>query len=355
MSCVPDDAVDLVVTSPPYPMIEMWDESFAALSAEAGAALAADEGAKAFESMHAELDKVWRGVARTLKTGGFACVNIGDATRSIGGKFQLFSNHTRVTSAFLALGFDVLPVVLWRKPTNAPNKFMGSGMLPAGAYVTLEHEYVLIFRKGGKRNFETVAEKQKRNESAFFWEERNTWFSDVWDFLGARQKLEDAASRGRSAAFPFELAYRLVNMFSLYGDTVLDPFLGTGTTTVAAIASGRSSVGIEIDLAFSTLIKNNVNACVSMVNRRIHKRIRDHFDFVTGRQLAGKDIKHFNANHQFPVVTRQEKELLLRRVDTVVARGEVTESSHSPLDALACRAIEKKTMAEEAEQLALAL
>ena len=78
------------------------------------------------------------------------------------------------------LGFQSIPLILWRKQTNAPNKFMGSGMLPAGAYVTLEHEYILVLRKGSKREFKKAEEKRNRHESAIFWEERNIWYSDIW-------------------------------------------------------------------------------------------------------------------------------------------------------------------------------
>ena len=104
---------------------------------------------------------------------------------------------------------------------------MGSGMLPAGAYVTLEHEYILIVRKGSKREFKTEVEKENRRESALFWEERNVWYSDVWtDIKGTEQKLPKAMSRLRSAAFPFELAYRLINMYSVKGDVILDSISG---------------------------------------------------------------------------------------------------------------------------------
>ena len=103
-------------------------------------------------------------------------------------------------------------------------------MYPGGAYVTLEHEYILILRKNGKRKFTTQPEKQNRRESAYFWEERNIWFSDIWDLKGIRQDIQQKDIRTRSAAFPFELAYRLINMYSVFGDTILDPFLGTGTT-----------------------------------------------------------------------------------------------------------------------------
>ena len=240
MSAVGDDTVDLVVTSPPYPMIEMWDEQFAAVDPRIGAAVSEQDGVRAFERMHSALDEVWSECHRMLRPGGLACINIGDATRKIGGEFRLFANHSRILQKLASLGFSILPDILWRKPTNAPNKFLGSGMLPAGAYVTYEHEYILIVRKGGLRRFSS-ADKARRRRSAFFWEERNAWFSDVWvDLVGTRQLLgnteaDDLEARARSAAFPFELAYRLIQMHSLIGDTVLDPFLGTGTTTAAAI------------------------------------------------------------------------------------------------------------------------
>ena len=142
-----------------------------------------------------------------MKAGAIACINIGDATRSIGDRFQLFANHSRIQSKFMEIGFDVLPAILWRKQTNAPNKFMGSGMLPAGAYVTLEHEYILIFRKGGKRIFDLPEEKKRRRQSGYFWEEWNRWFSDIWDFKGTGQGINGQNLRSRSAAYPFLLPF----------------------------------------------------------------------------------------------------------------------------------------------------
>ena len=145
MNTIPSGSIDLVITSPPYPMIEMWDEMFSEQSPEVANALQNEYGNLAFELMHQELDKVWNEVFRVLKYGGIACINIGDATRTIGGTFQLYSNHSRILSYCLKTGFVALPEILWRKQTNAPNKFMGSGMLPPSAYVTLEHEFILIF------------------------------------------------------------------------------------------------------------------------------------------------------------------------------------------------------------------
>ena len=105
---------------------------------------------------------------RVLKNGRFACINIGDATRKIRDDFCLYPNHARILNYLLDIGFSALPDILWRKQANAPNKFMGSGMLPAGAYVTLEHEYILIVRKGSKREFKTEDEKENRREVLCF-------------------------------------------------------------------------------------------------------------------------------------------------------------------------------------------
>ena len=278
MSAVGDGTIDLIVTSPPYPMIAMWDEQFAAADPLIGAALSEQDGVRAFELMHSALDEVWSECHRVLRPGGLACINIGDATRKIGGEFRLFSNHSRILQKMASLGFSILPDILWRKPTNAPNKFLGSGMLPAGAYVTYEHEYILIVRKGGLRRFSS-ADKARRRRSAFFWEERNAWFSDVWvDLVGTRQPLGNGGvdtleARARSAAFPFELAYRLIQMHSLIGDTVLDPFLGTGTTTATTIASGRSSIGFEIDDSLERPIRNAIEAAVPLGRQYAQRRL----------------------------------------------------------------------------------
>ena len=314
MAAVGDDTIDLVVTSPPYPMIAMWDEQFAAVDPVIGAALSEQDGVRAFELMHSALDEVWSECHRVLRPGGLAGINIGDATRKIGGEFRLFSNHSRILQKMASLGFSILPDILWRKPTNAPNKFLGSGMLPAGAYVTYEHEYILIVRKGGLRRFSS-ADKARRRRSAFFWEERNAWFSDVWvDLVGTRQPLGNGGvdaleARARSAAFPFELAYRLIQMHSLIGDTVLDPFLGTGTTAATAIASGRSSIGFEIDDSLERPIRNAIEAAVPLGRQYAQRRLDAHLDFLRSRLEQGRPCRHVNHHYGFPVVTSQETDL----------------------------------------------
>jgi DNA modification methylase len=320
-----NNSIDLVITSPPYPMVEMWDHILGQQNEEIEEALKAGNDHHAFELMHRELDAAWQELHRVVKPGGIVCINIGDATRSVNGEFRLYSNHSRIIRWFTENGFRNLPNIIWRKSTNAPNKFMGSGMLPAGAYVTLEHEHVLIFRKGEKRKFVTGEEKLNRHRSAFFWEERNIWFSDLWELKGAPQKLDGQGSRERSAAFPFEVPYRLINMFSVKGDTILDPFLGTGTTSLAAMAAARNSVGYEIDetLLSDFLLRIQKEVTTATLNRIISDRLSNHIAFVQQRRNAkgAGAFLHTNGPYGFPVMTSQERELMLNYVQLINTTG----------------------------------
>ena len=314
---IPDNSIALVVTSPPYPMITMWDNLFTNMNPEIERCLENQDGRATFQLMHQELDKVWREMYRVLMEGGIACINIGDAARTIDKNFQLFNNHSRIIHSCLDIGFVTLPLILWRKSTNAPNKFMGSGMLPAGAYVTLEHEYILILRKGRKREFKSEYEKKNRRESALFWEERNAWFSDIWDFKGVRQEIEYKPDlRNRSAAFPLELAHRLINMFSVKGDTVLDPFLGTGTTMIAAMLSARNCTGLELEKGFQELLEKRINSTAGFSDKWITNRLLNHEKFMKGYLASGK-TGYTNVFHQVPVVTGQETDIILERISLV--------------------------------------
>ncbi len=318
MGNLADQSIDLAVTSPPYPMIEMWDGIFSRLDQGIGSNLQDARGWDAYERMHAVLDCVWKELCRVLKPGGFACINIGDAVRKIGDSFFLYPNHSRIIQAFVQNGFSPLPAIIWRKQTNAPNKFMGSGMLPAGAYVTLEHEYILIFRKGVKREFSTPQERLNRHHSAIFWEERNQWYSDVWfDLKGARQQLVDEKVRRRSGAYPFELPYRLINMYSVMGDTVLDPFAGICTTMFAAMAACRNSIMMEIESDFLPAVTEKSREIADFSNRIINGRIRRHLDFVKEREDSGRPLKHVNEHYGFAVMTRQETSLRIYSVSRV--------------------------------------
>jgi len=243
MSELEQNQVHLIVTSPPYPMIEMWDSLFNNL------------GCKTYEEMHEHLSEVWKECYRVLVDGGIACINIGDATRKVNGTFRLFPNHARVIEKCESVGFMSLPFILWKKFTTKPNAFLGSGFLPTNAYVTLDCEYILIFRKGNVRKFEV--KDPYRYASHFLKKQRDQWFSQIWNIQGTKQENDEIERR--VAAYPEEIVYRLIRMFSIIGDTVLDPFLGTGTTTKVATELHRNSIGYEIDENLLGIIKNRLH------------------------------------------------------------------------------------------------
>jgi DNA modification methylase len=275
-----DSSVHLMVTSPPYPMIKMWDDLFGRIDpqiAELWQLLRAEcreeTVTQIYECMHESLAKVWREAYRALIDGGIACINIGDATRTVNGRFRLFPNHSKIIEHCEKIGFTTLPYVLWKKPTTKPKykgkgAFLGSGFLPPNAYVTLDCEFILIFRKGKLRQF--TPHDQRRYESAFTKKQRDEWFSQIWTVAGTRQ-IESQIER-RIAAFPEEIVNRLVRMFSVKGDTVLDPFLGSGTTTKTAMQNERDSVGYETDESLLPLIKKKTDTQKSAHKLNIIKR-----------------------------------------------------------------------------------
>lgn len=325
MKEVKPHSVDLVVTSPPYPMIEMWDSLFSRLDPEISDALSEGTGSKAFKLMVGQLNLVWDEVDRATKKGAIVCINIGDATRNLGNSYQLYPSHVAISGYFRSKGFEELPSIIWKKPSNSPNKFLGSGTLPVNAYVTLEHEYILIFRKGPKREFSSE-ETESRQESSFFWEERNAWFSDVWEGLkGTRQKLRINGTRQRSGAFPVELPFRLINMYSIKGDLVLDPFLGTGSTCVSAAVSGRNSIGYELDRELFSNAIENLEKSRSELNSMITKRLEMHGDFVESESGKGREFTYYNKHHGFPVVTRSETDIKVQKVAKVVLSEDKSE------------------------------
>ena len=222
-------------------MIEMWDKMFS------------NSGAETYDEMHSHLSKVWKECYRVLIDGGICCINIGDATRRINGSFKLYPNHSRVTELCENIGFKALPFILWKKATTKPNAFLGSGFLPPNAYITQDCEFILIFRKGDLRKFEDTS---IRHKSKYTKEERDKWFSQIWEMNGIKQTRDKLIRR--TAEYPSELVYRLIRMFSVEGDTILDPFLGTGTTSKIAKATRRNSIGYEIDKNLLPIIKERL-------------------------------------------------------------------------------------------------
>jgi DNA modification methylase len=294
-------------------MIEMWDEIFSSMNPKIRIALNNGNGNEAFELMHKELDKVWNELYRVMSPGGIVCINIGDATRTINNNFNIYMNESRIISHMIKLGFGSLPRIIWQKTTNSPNKFMGSGMFPGGAYVTLEHEHILIFRKGNKPKYEGNA-LLRRRESAYFWEERNIWFSDLWNIKGERQKSVKGENRERTAAYPLELPLRIINMYSKHGDTILDPFFGTGTTSIAAMILARNSIGIDIDESFISSFNQRIARIVEISKSYYTERIKSHASFLTKRDTG---LKYVAENINMQVMTSQEKAIQFYTISKV--------------------------------------
>ena len=261
-----DGSVQLMVTSPPYPMIQMWDTLFAeadpkiaGLWQKLGANCQEETVRQIYDAMHEYLGKVWQETYRVLVDGGIACINIGDATRRVNGKFQLYPNHARVTEICEKIGFTTLPYILWKKPTTKPKykgkgAFLGSGFLPPNAYVTLDCEFILLFRKGKLRKF--PPKDPQRYDSTFTKLQRDEWFSQIWTLKGTRQTASQLERR--TAAYPDEIADRLIRMFSVKGETVIDPFLGSGTTTKIAMQNDRNSIGYESDQNLLPIISKKI-------------------------------------------------------------------------------------------------
>jgi DNA modification methylase len=278
---ISDATIHLMVTSPPYPMIQMWDQQFREIYPKIDALWKNLDGtgdekivSQIYDQMHEELAKVWKETHRVLIDGGIACINIGDATRSLNGKFRLFPNHARIIEHMEKIGFTTLPYILWKKPTTKPQykgkgAFLGSGFLPPNAYVTLDCEYILLFRKGGLRRF--APKDPDRYGSALTKKQRDEWFSQIWAVIGTRQTADDLERR--TAAYPPEIADRLIKMFSIKGDTVLDPFLGSGTTTRVALQNERNSVGYDADENVLVLLKRRLmdlpetQVCMELIKR----------------------------------------------------------------------------------------
>ena len=233
LSFVDDESVHLVVTSPPYWNLKRYNENPDQLG-----------HVQDYEAFLNELEKVWRQVFRILVPGGRLVCVVGDVcvARRDFGRHLVFPLHADICVICRRLGFDNLNPIIWHKISNASyevsngSKFLGKPYEP-NAIIKNDMEFILMQRKPGGYRKPTDAQ---RDASRISKEEFNRWFQQIWNIPGA-------STRHHPAPFPLELATRLVRMFSFSGDTVLDPFCGSGTTMVAAFRTGRNSIGIEID------------------------------------------------------------------------------------------------------------
>jgi modification methylase len=235
---VPDQSVHLVVTSPPYWQLKDYG---------AAGQIGFDD---TYETYINNLNLVWHECHRVLHPGCRLCINIGDQfARSVYyGRYKIIPIRTEIIKFCESDGFDYMGAVIWRKVTTCNTTggavVMGSFPYPRNGILKLNYEFILIFKKYGEA---PKASKAVKEASKMTTEEWNEYFSGHWTFPGEKQKKH-------LAMFPEELPRRLIRMFSFVGDTVLDPFLGSGTTLLAARNLDRHSIGYEINPDFVKII-----------------------------------------------------------------------------------------------------
>jgi len=242
-----DNFVHLVITSPPY-----WQLKDYGTDDQIGYN-------DSYENYINNLNLVWRECYRVLRNGCRLCINIGDQfARSVYyGRYKIIPIRTEIIKFCETIGFDYMGAIIWQKSTTMNTSggatIMGSFPYPRNGIIKLDYEFILLFKKNG------IPEKIDQNLkelSKLTKEEWNTYFQGHWNFNGVRQD-------GHIAMFPEELPKRLIIMFSFVGDTVLDPFAGSGTTSLAAKNLSRNSVGYEINPKFISIIKQKLEVGVN--------------------------------------------------------------------------------------------
>jgi site-specific DNA-methyltransferase (adenine-specific) len=288
-----DESVHLVVTSPPYWTLKRYNEHEGQLGHVAD-----------YETFLGELAKVWREAYRVLVPGGRLVCVVGDVclSRRENGRHVVVPLHADICVMCRKMGFDNLNPIIWHKIANANyevengTKFLGKPYEP-NAIIKNDIEFILMQRKPG--GYRKPTEEQRRL-SMIGKTEYAEWFRQFWTITGASTKTHPAP-------FPLELAYRLVRMFSFWGDTVLDPFCGTGTTCLAAMKSGRNSIGVELDESYC-----------GMARTRLEEESRSFFatgavEYVDGvdrvPMLAQEAPPHYGARgHRRPRAPRRGKQ-----------------------------------------------
>lgn len=243
MNLIPDKSVHLIVTSPPY-----WQLKDYGTENQIGFH-------DNYESYINNLNLVWKECYRILHDGCRLCINIGDQfARSVYyGRYKVIPIRTEIIKFCETLGMDYMGAIIWQKQTTmnttGGGAVMGSFPYPRNGILKLDYEFILIFKKLG--NAPKPTSEQKKN-SILSKEEWNVYFASHWTFSGARQD-------GHIAMFPEELPKRLIKMFSFVGETIFDPFMGSGTTALAAKKLGRNSIGYEINTEFIDYYKQKLH------------------------------------------------------------------------------------------------
>lgn len=242
MAEIPDNSVHLAITSPPY-----WQLKDYGTDNQIGFH-------DSYENYINNLNLVWKECYRTLHNGCRLCVNIGDqfARAVYYGRYKVIPIREEIIKFCENIGFDYMGAVIWQKVTTSNTTGggvqMGSYPYPRNGILKLDYEFILIFKKLGESPKPTKEQKELSKMTA---EEWNTFFTGHWNFTGARQD-------GHIATFPEELPRRLIKMFSFHGETILDPFAGSGTTSLAAKNLERNSIGYEINPEFIRIIREKL-------------------------------------------------------------------------------------------------
>lgn len=248
LSWVADESVHLIVTSPPYWTLKEYKESEGQMGAIVD-----------YERFLDELDRVWRQCARVLVPGGRICCVVGDVCvpRKKTGRHYIVPLHADIQVRSRRLGLDCLTPILWHKIANGVTEAEGNGAgfygkpYQPGAVVKNDIEYILFLRKGG--GYRSPSHVQKAL-SMLTKDEMQAWFRSFWsDIKGSSTRA------GHPAPYPAELAERLIRMFSFAGDTVLDPFAGTCSTTMGAVACGRNSIANEIEPTYLEMAHQRIS------------------------------------------------------------------------------------------------
>lgn len=237
MDWLADESIHLVLTSPPYWTLKEYPLNKSQMGAISD-----------YDEFHDELDKVWKHCFRALVPGGRLVCVVGDVclSRKRHGRHMVMPLHADIVVRARRIGFDNLTPIFWHKISNANYEVEnGSGFLgkpyEPNAIIKNDVEFILMLRKPG--GYRQPSEEQ-RLASKLTEEEHREWFQQIWTGLTGE------STREHPAPYPEELAYRLIRMFSFAGDTVLDPFMGTGTTLLAAARAGRNSIGVEIEPSY---------------------------------------------------------------------------------------------------------